>query len=66
MSVIWITTEEAARLSGYHPEYVRELARTGKINGQKFGPTWQIDKQSLLDYLEAGLKSDDDRRRPKA
>ena len=61
----WITTNEAAKLSGYHPEYLRELIRTNKINGRKFGIVWQIDKQSLLTYLKASAESDDKRRGPK-
>ena len=39
----WITTEEAAELSGYHPEYVRRLARRGKIGAEKKGRDWWID-----------------------
>ena len=66
MSVDWITTKEAAEISGYHPEYLRELIRTGKISGQKFGIVWQVDKQSLLDYLGAGEESKDQRRGPKS
>jgi excisionase family DNA binding protein len=31
----WITTQEAAELSGFHPEYVRRLARQGKIGVAK-------------------------------
>jgi excisionase family DNA binding protein len=33
----WITTQEAANLSGFHPEYVRRLARQGKIGAEKKG-----------------------------
>ncbi len=47
----WITTAEAATLSGYHPEYLRELARAGKFRAQKWGRDWQISRSSLLDYL---------------
>ena len=65
MSVEWITSKEAAEISGYHPEYLRELIRTEKINGRKFGIVWQIDKQSLLDYLQASNESEDQRRGPK-
>jgi len=61
----WITSSEAAQLSGYHPEYIRELVRTGKIEGRKFGIVWQVSKQSLLAYLRAAEKSDDKRHGPK-
>lgn len=65
MQVDWITTREAAELSGYHPEYLRELIRTGRVNGRKFGIVWQIDKQSLLNYLKSSAESGDRRRGPR-
>lgn len=61
----WITTKEAAEISGYHPVYLRELIRDGKVHGQKFGIVWQVNKQSLLSYLQQAQKSDDKRRGPK-
>jgi hypothetical protein len=33
----WITTQYAAELSGFRPEYVRRLARQGKIGAEKKG-----------------------------
>jgi excisionase family DNA binding protein len=48
----WITTKEAAELSGYHPVYLRELIRNGKIKAQKFGETWQVDRHSLLAFMK--------------
>lgn len=60
----WITTTEATHISSYHPDYVRKLLQAGKVNGRKFGPTWQVDKQSLLTYLEH-VNAQGDRRGPK-
>lgn len=60
----WITTDEACRLSGYHPERIRELLREGRIGGQKFGPIWQVDRASLFSYLEK-IKELGERRGPK-
>lgn len=60
----WIATTEAAHISSYHPDYVRKLLQTGKVNGRKFGPTWQVDRQSLLAYLEQ-VNAQGDRRGPK-
>ncbi len=65
MTTEWITTSEAAKLSGYHPEYVRELIRRGEIEGRKFATVWQVSKQSLLTYLEAAKDSPDKRHGPK-
>lgn len=60
----WLTTSDAAEKSGYHPEYVRELIRNGKIEGRKFGIVWQVNRQSLLAYLES-MEQKGERRGPK-
>ncbi len=49
----WITAEEAAELSGYQPEYVRRLARQGKIGAAKKGRDWWVDREVFRAYLEA-------------
>jgi excisionase family DNA binding protein len=61
----WITTNEAADLSGYHVNYIRQLVRARKLKARKFGPVWQVSKQSLLDYLARAERSDDKRQGPK-
>ena len=48
----WITVREAANIAGFHEEHIRRLTREGKIKGYKFSIVWQIEKQSLLEYLE--------------
>lgn len=56
----WITVNEAAKLSGYHPERIRELVREGKVNAKKFSIVWMVDKESLLRYAaEQGRPSQD-------
>jgi len=47
-----ITTIEAARLTGYNAEHIRRLARAGKVKARKFGVIWQVDRTSLIRYLE--------------
>jgi excisionase family DNA binding protein len=61
----WLTVQEAAKISGYHAEYLRLLVREGKLSAKKFGPLWAISKFSLLAYLEIAHKSDDGRQGPK-
>ena len=61
----WITTSRASKLSGYHPERIRELARYGAIDARKFGIVWQISRSALLQYLDDAKKSTDDRRGPR-
>ena len=62
----WITTAEAAGISGYHPEHVRWLIRQGRIRAIKFGIVWQIYRNSLLTYIEESAHSEDGRRGPKS
>ena len=52
MATTWLTVKEAAKLSGYHPERIRELVREGKVNAKKFSIVWMVDKDSLLSYAE--------------
>ncbi len=47
----WLTVAEASKLSGYHPERIRELINDGKIVAQKFSIVWQVDRDSLMAYL---------------
>lgn len=52
MATDWITTKEAAQLSGYHSEYLRELIRAGRIKAQKWASDWQVSRKSLSAYLK--------------
>jgi excisionase family DNA binding protein len=61
----WITTKQAAELSGYHANHIRRLIRTREIRAQKFGEVWQVDRRSLLAYVRNAEKSGDKRRRAK-
>lgn len=51
MAEQWLTVNEAAEISGYHPEHIRELLRESKVKGRKFGPLWQVERVSLLTYV---------------
>lgn len=52
----WITSAEAAKLSGYSAYHILELIHAGKVKAQKFGEVWQIDRPSLLAYVKAAEK----------
>ena len=47
----WLTTFEAARISGYELDYIRKLIRAGKITGRKWGQSWQVNSKSLQQFL---------------
>lgn len=51
----WISTREAADMTGYTQEYVRQLARNEKIQSAKIGPALMISKKSLMDYYQEQL-----------
>ena len=61
----WLTVQEAAKLSGYHPEYIRRLIRDGEITAKKFSIVWMVNRESLLAYLEKARSSGDRRYTPK-
>lgn len=48
----WISTDEAARITGYDKEWVRRLARENKIVSQKFGHAVMISEDSIKEYRQ--------------
>jgi hypothetical protein len=56
----WITTRQAAGLSGYTMQHVRLLIGRGDVRGQRWGRDWQVSRRSLLAYVrqreQAGKK----------
>ncbi len=66
MPTNWITTAEAAELSGYHPDYIRQLIRQGKIKADRKGTMFWIDRSSLFSFVRHAekAKSKDQRHGP--
>lgn len=52
----WITTTEAAEISGYTRQHVRLLITSGKVKGQRFGREWQVSRSSLLAHAAKSEK----------
>ena len=48
----WLTTSEAAKISGYNVEHVRRLIRAGEIDARKWGRDWMVNQISLTNYLK--------------
>ncbi|MFP4394728.1 MAG: helix-turn-helix domain-containing protein [Anaerolineales bacterium] len=47
----WITTGEAAELTGYTAAYFRQLIQRGKLHSvEKRGRDWFLDKAEVLAY----------------
>jgi excisionase family DNA binding protein len=43
----WITTAEAAELTGYAAVHLRQLAQRGKIRAMKKGRDWLLSKKDV-------------------
>lgn len=48
----WITTNEAAELTGYTSSYFRKAIRRGVLKGVKRGGIWFLDKDEVQAYHE--------------
>ena len=46
----WITTAEAAELTGYSVQYLRRIIRQGRVRARKWVNAWMVDRKALLDY----------------
>jgi excisionase family DNA binding protein len=46
----WLTTAEAAELTGYSVQYIRRLIGKGRVVAKKWGRDWFLNKASLLAY----------------
>lgn len=51
--VEWITTNEAAELTGYSTAYFRQLIKRGGLAAKKRGRDWFLDKVEVLAYAQA-------------
>jgi excisionase family DNA binding protein len=60
----WITTAEAAQISGYHVDHVRRLIRARKLKARKWMRDWQVSRQSISDYLDQ-MEKHGEKRGPK-
>lgn len=49
MDVLSVT--EAASITGFTPQHLRRLLRSGKVVGRMAGGVWLIEKSSLQEYL---------------
>jgi excisionase family DNA binding protein len=48
----WITTKEAAELTGYTQSYIRKAIRRGRLDAQKIGRDWLMRKEGIMTYAE--------------
>jgi hypothetical protein len=48
-----ISLAQAARLSGYHQDYLGQLCRAGKLSATKLGRTWFTTETAVRDFLRS-------------
>jgi excisionase family DNA binding protein len=46
----WISSKEAAKLTGYTVLYLCRLARDGRLRATKLGRDWLFERESLLKW----------------
>lgn len=46
-----ILLKEAAKISGYHQDYLSFLIRKGQLKGQKIGHNWFLEEAELRSFL---------------
>lgn len=46
--------KEASEFLGYHPDYIRKLAKGGKLEYYKAGREFRFTKEMLVNYLKRG------------
>jgi excisionase family DNA binding protein len=61
----WLTIEQAAAVSGYHPNYIRRLAKRGVFIGVKVGQLWLIEPERLRAYVAQMERDGDPRTGPR-
>jgi len=50
-----VTTQQAAKMTGYHERYIRAMCDEGKLIAIKYGERWWIDASSLPCTSASGL-----------
>ena len=57
MADVWLTTTQAAELTGYTRKHVTRLVESGDVKGRRFGRVWMVDKASLSAYVRKVAKA---------
>ncbi|MBY0472752.1 helix-turn-helix domain-containing protein [Patescibacteria group bacterium] len=47
----YISAKRIAKENKYHPDYVGQLIRAGRVSGTKVGRAWYVDEASFAEYL---------------
>ena len=59
----YMTLRQAIRFSGYNDQYLRRMAKEGRIYALKFGQFWMVSRRSLEAFMNhANSKGETDQR----
>jgi hypothetical protein len=47
----FISLKEAGEISGYHPDYIGALVRSGQVTGTKKGNRWTVSKSEIQEHF---------------
>ena len=61
----YITIDEAIRWTGYAGQYLRRMAREGRILALKWGHLWMVHRTSLQEYVQQAENTEDKRFGPR-
>ncbi|MDP3784669.1 MAG: hypothetical protein Q8R12_01160, partial [bacterium] len=50
----YISSKQAAKMTGYSSDYVGQLCRLGKVRSKRIGRDWMISERSILNYKNEG------------
>ncbi len=46
----YVSAQRAAKITGYHQDYVGQLARSGKILSRQIGARWYVDREGIVEH----------------
>ena len=46
----YVSAQRAAKITGYHQDYVGQLARSGKILSRQVGNRWYVDREGIVEH----------------
>lgn len=46
----YVSAQRAAEITGYHADYVGQLARTGKVVSRQVGTRWFVDREAVVEH----------------
>lgn len=52
----YVSTKQAAEMTGFPTAYIRQLLLKGKLIGKHWGRDWQVSEASITKYMASSRK----------